>query len=453
MKKLLSALLLTLSVLLLIFSISGCAPSAPTFDAVDKKMSSVTSYEYDTSMKITIYTNGKKATASGKGVVAVDRRNIFNPTYISDMDTTIEIEGNDEKLTSSNFVGYKNGKAYLYNRGDGKSNVLSQEMSFDDFVTLFVESDTVDLDFDAEWKVEETFGGWILSSDDCKGGATDMLIDAFSAYQEVSDHRIKGIYAKINVDRNYLVDTMEIGVNFDIDDDEEKVPSIRLVVDYKQYGYATSESDKFDLKYSDVDLKTIKSLDNEYQRMLKAKSGVFGLSITGESSTSLIKDSSILYNFNFDEGDDAYEFNGKMVLSPGVYYQFKYRYGLTNITYSGGSNQNVYTFKRPKSDAEARAFVRNIINGCGYNISLVTDIETVREGVYNVTLGNFDSGLDLVELENNGFSDVTESAVAIFTLSGDKINSVKLKYILTGKIYGTKFTYELVNNLSISYEK
>lgn len=453
MKKITLSIVLIFTVLLLIFSISGCAPSAPTFDAIDKKMSSVTSYEYDTSMEMTIYVDGKEATASGKGVVAVDLRNMFNPTYISDMDTTIEIEGNEEKLTSSSFVGYKNGKAYMRNRGNGKSNALSQDMSFEDFVALFIEPDTVDLDFDAEWKVEETFGGWMLSSDDCKGGATDMLIDAFAAYQEVSDHRVKGIYAKINVDRNYLVDTMEIGINFDIKGEEENIPSIRFVIDYKQYGYAKSTSDKFKERYTDADLKTLKMIDNEYQRMLNAKSGVFGLSITGESSSSLIKDTSMLYNFNFEEGEDVYEFNGKMVFSPGNYYQFKYRYGLTNITYSGGSNQNAYTFKRPKSDAEARAFIRNIINGCGYNISLVTGIETVREGVYNVTLGNFDSGLDLVGLENNGFSDVTESTVAIFTLSGDKINSVKLKYILTGKIYGTKFTYELVNNLSISYEK
>lgn len=405
------------------------------WEKIDETMSGTSRWEEKNAADISLNMQGYRIEMSMEGFAI--RYNTEDEVYAYRYaKTQVECAELSVDETTEAIEAYYNGKAYISNISDGKTQKLCSEMTAEKF---FETSDTLD-DIDmtdctkAEFSTEDD-GSYKLNFSGYTKKTVSSFLDELGLVDIEDYNEIVDMEISLTADEDFRVDEMELSLVFE-SEDALNIPVFSMTIEYSKYGEAEPNYEEIKTEeYTEVD--DISVLDDVTDGLLEIEDAVNGkftvqieqrYSIAGQKNTYTEKDT---VSYGVQNGAFYLDLISKQ---DGSTFKITCKNGVFTIEQDGESQSGNI------SDREAKSYVTGLLNVINFDGKLVTDIVKTGEGIYKFNLGDgnlaeYESTLDSVE----GKIDSMKQEMVI-TFSGEKI--VKIEDLVeiegTCKIMGSK---------------
>lgn len=426
--------------------------AASLYKKIDKKMTSMKSYQVEQKAKMVYYVYGVRVEGEveGKAINAMDQKK--DPFYYQYTSSTVKME--DFEQTESSFLGYLDGRMYLMNDNGNLNQKLFGNVEKKDFEDYNEETGLSDLEMDdckdADFSKTKD-GNWTLEFSGYTKKSIDYIVEelGFDGYQEIID--IEDLKISFEADSKYRVKSLKIEFLFDVDEGDTEVPEMIIVQDYSKYDEIDRNSVEFDTEgYKEVeDILILREFKNKLDELVGLESGKFTVDIgqtvkiDGKTASEHKEKDTIYYgkengSFYYNlEGD----LNGSKVTST-------YKNGV-QATSVDEESQSI-----PSTEAQAKEVVFNLIDCARYDPDLVSNIEKVSDGEYRFIIDYANTALYEAAFEQAGITDSYAKQVITVVLDGEKIMKIvdQLDAMGTYDTNGTKMPVEMTLVSEVVFE-
>lgn len=450
MKKLFKVLCMVLSVLVVLSfvscnkeatssdTLSGEQPFIPTdaaslWNKIDETMNGINSYEVNSVIKMSFFSNGSKIITSGDqvGIRCKGPDDFYSYLY-----NKMEIACDEPKIneTYETLEAYYNGKMYAYNKDTNYEQKLCSEVTVDDFLTYGSESDVFeDIDLadckDPEFSKNED-GTYSLKFSGYTKKTINDLLDNMEIPEEQLGADIIDVEISTLTDTQFRAKEMEFKFVFEEGEDALTTPEFTVTDEYSKFNEAQPNPE--DIKTEDYvevnDVRILKRVEDGIKALQNATSGSFTLNIkqdikaAGQTST-ITEDDTISYGV--ENGSFYYDITAK---SNNTKTTIKYKGGIQTISTPGYEDQ-----VGSLSEEAAKEIINDLINSANYAKQYVSGVTKVDDGKYKMEMGYVDGDEYKQFFESLGAKYKSASLEITVHSQGDMIN--KIEGIL--KIKGT----------------
>ena len=428
---------LIFSVLLLVSCDIGEPKSAiDVWNRIDKKMTSLSSYEarMDMSMKINVGGNAVNTYADS----TIIEHNIGKKKdyyYYEETDMKITHASSGTKITAVSEEEYRNGNLFVTNSAGGKASKLYSPMTKAEFMqyknSKSGEAD-VDFSFDkngySEFSQDE-YGSWKIKFSEFSDEAIESISKILGVDESAADLTVEDIKFTIRADADFVVTRIDITFVFEKKEDETEENYIKIAVDYFDINEAEPQKEIPDISdYLEVDFKEFDKIDSMIDARAKDEEGSFyigtseKLTFSGNSSEYKEKNE-VCYGEK--DGKYFYEISSEV---NNEKFTITYTDGTQQITREKGAPET-----KDQTDKAARAYIRSLINSVRYDRRYVTDIKKFEDG-YTLKCNAADTTAFLTLFGGmGGRVEDLDQTVTIKVKDGE-ITEIKTEIIVNGSI-------------------
>ena len=458
------ALLLTLA---MVFSLSSCikvddgesssddaTTEAPApelkytadelFDMIDKKMDSYDSYESTLEMIMNVTMNGVEASVTAKGLEIRQGLTTDNFAFYTETEMKMSIPSlsTTEKLT--NVEAYHGGNYFLSNRGDGISQKIYSPMTKEDAKAYVDEKDSDIFEFgdcvNKEVKINED-GTYDLTFSGYTAKAVHEILDQTGLDTSMLTHDVIDVTVSIKADAEFNATVFEFSFVFEQKPGSEKMPEISVKGTFYKYNEAVIDAAKVNPeKYTAVDdIRLIDEMEDLLDARYAKEEGNFTLDISqtlkimGETQQSTETD---IVTYGKNDKGYFYDIDADM---NGTKYDISYSLGAQTVV-SGGQSQPV-----AQTEAEARAFIENLINTCQFKDTAVIGVKKISDNKYSFTCEPKAAYKTHIEQMGATFRSVTQTITV--TVENGEIVSIESEAVANGAVTQGNNTFQLTFTL------
>ncbi|MBQ7828268.1 MAG: hypothetical protein IJ386_08395 [Clostridia bacterium] len=408
---------------------------------IDETMDGLDSFEINGTMEMTYYYMGAKFTATGTNYAVY-----LSDTAYSTLDTTLTCDEPAVNETIKSMEAYYDGKMYTSYSDSTIAQKLCSEMTFEEYEDA-VESDIddeVDLADCMKSDFEKTEDGWSLTFSGYTKKAIKQVMETFGATEDQLGADILDMEVKVTATEELMAKDISITFLFDEESDLSVTPVFSMVEEYSKYNEATFDASVLATEeYTQVDdVRILGDLAEAITEKQDEQAGSFVLElkttteIFGETEETVEKDT-----VTYGRKNGAYYYNIDVDVN-GDLAKLQYQNGVYSVTLDGETES--YSL----SDSDAKMTIDSLIDTASYNAYAVTAVEKKDEGVYVLTVGNFDLAAYNQSYAGTGVELTEGSQQITVTMDGDEL--VKLESTVTAK--GT-YTYESQSfDMNVTFE-
>jgi hypothetical protein len=253
----------------------------------------------------------------------------------------------------------------------------------------------------------------------------------------------------ILADAEFNVISFEISFVFEQKPGDEKMPEILLKGTYSKYNEALIDAAKVNPeKYTAVDdVRLIDEMKELLDEKYAKDEGSFTLDISqtlkimGETQQSNETD---IVTYGKNDKGYFYDIDADM---NGTKYDISYSLG-TQAVVAGGQSQPV-----AQTEAEARAFIENLINTCQFKDSAVTGVKKISDNKFSFTCEPKDAYKTLIEQMGATFRSVTQTITV--TVENGEIVNIESEAVANGAVTQGNNTFQLTFTLisNVKFDK
>lgn len=392
------------------------------FKVLDKV--ELNAYEYDITGRLVMFVNGYKftSTMTGKHMYEKTDSGLYSYDYTESNTECTEL---DFKSESKSIDAYNDGVAYISESLDGEEQRFCSEMSVEDYEEYLNEVDTPDIDFldCTNSKFEKLDDGSFKLT---LSGFTKKVITPFLKYSEI-DAEIMGadiLDLKIEVvaDKDYMPKSVEFSFAFDVEETDTAVPEFVLAFNYVSTDSIKSEKPEINKDGYKVvdDVRILELITEELKAFGEQPEGRFTLSIQqlfrqGEQISTYAETDEI----TFGKINGAFYFDAKVVAN-SVPMTVSYKNAVKTVTQGEDVTMEYYT------EAEARAYIKALINHPGYDESYATDLTMIEKNKYSIVLELPEENA-YAELYNSLNGKCNSATVTVIATFDDNNKLIKLE--------------------------
>ena len=414
------------------------------FKKIDEKMDSYDSYESTLEMIMNVTMNGVEASVTAKGLEIRQGLTTDNFAFYTETEMKMAIPSlsTTEKLT--NVEAYHGGNYFLSNRGDGISQKIYSPMTKEDAKAYVDEKDSDIFEFgdcvNKEAKVNED-GTYELTFSGYTAKAIHEILGQTGLDTSMLTHDVIDLTVSIKADAEFNATAFEFSFVFEQKPGGEKMPEISVKGTYYKYNEALIDAAKVNPeKYTAVDdIRLIDEMEDLLDARYAKEEGKFTLDISqtlkimGETQQSTETD---IVTYGKNDKGYFYDIDADM---NGTKYDISYSLGAQTVV-AGGQSQAV-----AQTEAEARAFIENLINTCQFKDTEVIGVKKISDNKYSFTCEPKVYYKALIEQMGATFRSVTQTITV--TVENGKITAIKSEANAKGEITQGYLTYELTFDL------
>jgi hypothetical protein len=422
------------------------------FDMIDKKMDSYDSYESTLEMIMNVTMNGVEASVTAKGLEIRQGLTTDNFAFYTETEMKMAIPSlsTTEKLT--NVEAYHGGNYFLSNRGDGISQKIYSPMTKEDAKAYVDGKDSDIFEFgdcvNKEVKINED-GTYDLTFSGYTAKAVHEILDQTGLDTSMLTHDVIDVTVSIKADAEFNATVFEFSFVFEQKPGSEKMPEISVKGTYYKYNEAVIDAAKVNPeKYTAVDdIRLIDEMEDLLDARYAKEEGNFTLDISqtlkimGETQQSNETD---IVTYGKNDKGYFYDIDADM---NGTKYDISYSLG-TQTVVAGGQSQPV-----AQTEAEARAFIENLINTCQFKDSAVTGIKKISDNKFSFTCEPKDAYKTLIEQMGATFRSVTQTITV--TVENGEIVNIESEAVANGAVTQGNNTFQLTFTLisNVKFDK
>ena len=404
-------------------------------DKVDKTMSKLKSYESDMKMDMTFGEGNSRVTSEtiARGVLEF-RRGMLS--YYNQTSQTKLRVGDSDTIVVEDLVAFDGEKIYLMESSEdesGKICSVADAKEFDEYMDDEAEFDIHIKDaFEKHVEVNEdsytvTLGSYNMDA------INDMIVE-LGLDNDFFDFDIVDADVKLNVDKKFRADTMEVHFYENIDED----PVISITVTYSKYNDA--ERPEMDVSgYTEVaDVRVLEWMNESLDDKKDEKSGRFYLEqynkiVYKDNRNSPVK---INYDYSYDvkytDTDDNFTCTiGQRVVKEET--TLEYSGGYTVVKDKSGktiSSNNAYTNDQMRDHIAQMLSVATVPA-----VSEIKNIEKVEDGVYRIDckITDIDSYKSVITSRHDKYVGYTYTVTVC--LDGEQVTSIEYSVEVEGETY------------------
>jgi hypothetical protein len=407
---------------------------------IDKKMDSYDSYESTLEMIMNVTMNGVEASVTAKGLEIRQGLTTDNFAFYTETEMKMSIPSlsTTEKLT--NVEAYHGGNYFLSNRGDGISQKIYSPMTKEDAKAYVDEKDSDIFEFgdcvNKEVKINED-GTYDLTFSGYTAKAVHEILNQTGLDTSMLTHDVIDVTVSIKADAEFNATVFEFSFVFEQKPGSEKMPEISVKGTYYKYNEAAIDAAKVNPeKYTAVDdIRLIDEMEDLLDARYAKEEGNFTLDISqtlkimGETQQSTETD---IVTYGKNDKGYFYDIDADM---NGTKYDISYSLG-TQTVVAGGQSQPV-----AQTEAEARAFIENLINTCQFKDSAVTGIKKISDNKFSFTCEPKDAYKTLIEQMGATFRSVTQTITV--TVENGEIVNIESEAVANGAVTQGNNTFQL----------
>ncbi|MBQ9121828.1 MAG: hypothetical protein IJY12_05670 [Clostridia bacterium] len=419
--------------------------AAALWAKIDETMSAMESCEMNTNADMVIYINGYKMVSKVTGVVIEICGNADSYYYYQNAVSSVQVEELMMDQTVSVMEAYYDGKMFTsYSDGNVNQKFYSV-MSADDFASGGEESSLATLDFNncttSSFKKNED-GTWTLNYSGYTGKTINAIAQELGFTQEMVGANIDDMEITIVADGDYRIKEMQYVFVFPTG---TTTPTIRVTSTYTKYNEATPVTDVLNTAdYVELeDARFPEKIATMLTDISEAEAGAFVLDITQnvtilDSTTSWYEKDTVSFGVN----NGSYFYNILVATSEGDM-TIDFKNGLETIVVDGE------TYTEYITAAVAKEYINSLINGSGYDATLVKNVTKMSDGVYVLECMD-PSVLDYgYVFEGMGGEYASGTQTYAVTVKEDKLERMECSIDLLGHITVDGTTYDIVYEIAI----
>ena len=359
---------------------------------IDDSMDELDSYKAEMSGTMKIYVSGIEMISELSGVSIEIQGNSADYYYYDYSKVITKVKSLGYEEVSEEITAYNNGKAYVMTSGSEYDYAFFSVTEKERFIsTLLSDSKEIDSFFTPENKTfaKNDDGSWALefskfSKDEVDKFSSSVGID------DIAGISVKDLNVKIKASAEYLVSEISIEFVFNTEASISRyAPELVLVMKYGDFNSASKEVIKENEYKSVGDVAVLKQLSKKLDEVSRNDDGCLYLSIKqtvvpGSSSNNFTEIDKIKYGtedgkFHFEI--DSTIKNNKSDKQFNQDCTITYRDGEMLVNPVLGQSQSY-----PKSEQEAKNYIKSLINPTNYDIKYVTEVNKISDDVYIIIL-------------------------------------------------------------------
>ncbi len=441
MKK---VIVLFITIITMIFSLlllASCDMGEPksaidVWNRVDKKMTSLSSYEARMDMSMKMFINGSAVSTSADSTIIehnIGKRSSYY--YYEKTDMRVTNVSNGAKINSESTEEYRDGNLFVTNSSGGKASKLYNTMTKSEFLE-YKNSKAIDLEsefgFDkagySEFSQDE-YGCWKIKFSEFSDEAIETISKMVGVEDSVVALTIEDVKFTIRADADFLATRIDITFVFEENENEDEQASIKIAVDYNKINEAEPKKEIPNVsEYLEVDFKELDKIDRMIKEYEKIDEGSFKFEtgqklIVLENTTEYGEKNEVSYGEK--DGKFFYEITSTVDKEK---FTITYSDGTQSINREKGSSET-----KAQTEKEARAYVRTLMSGTGYNRQYVTEInQTTDEYVLKCDAADISQYRQVFESLGGHFKDLNQTVT--IKIKDGKIIRITTEIIAEGEI-------------------
>ncbi len=465
MKKLLKVLCMVMSVLVILSfvscnkeatssdTLSEGQPFIPTdaaslWNKIDETMNSIDSYEVNSIIKMSFFSNGSKIIVSGDQFGLCCK----GDDYYSYIYSKTEMSCDEPKIndTYETIEAYYDGKMYVYTKDAKYEQKLYSKMTSDDYIAYGDELDIFkDIDLadckDPEFSKNEDETYSIKFSGYTKKTVNSFL-DNMAMPEEELGADIIDVEINISTDTQFHAKKMEFKFVFEEGEDALTTPEFTATNEYSKFNEAKPNPE--DIKTEDYvevnDVRILKRVEDGINDLQNATSGSFTLNIKQDiklagQTSSVTEDDTVSYGV--ENGSYYYDITA---ISNNVKTTIKYKCGIQTISTPGYEDQVASL-----SEEAAKEVINSLINTAGYTKEYVSGVTKVDDEKYKIEMGYVVGDEYQQYFESIGAKYKSASLEMVVYSQGDRINKIEGKLKVKGTYNSENLEMTINSTLSI----
>jgi hypothetical protein len=422
------------------------------FKKIDEKMDSYDSYESTLEMIMNVTMNGVEVNTTAKGIDIRRGLTTDNFEFYSESEMKMSMPGlsTTEKITT--VEAYHGGNYFISNRGSNVSQKIYSPMTAAEAEEYMDEDDTDIFEFgdcvNKEAEINED-GTYTLDFSGYTAKAVNEILDKTGLDTSIITHDLVDITFHILADAEFNVISFEISFVFEQKPGDEKMPEILLKGTYSKYNEALIDAAKVNPeKYTAVDdVRLIDEMKELLDEKYAKEDGSFTLDISqtlkimGETQQSNETD---IVTYGKNDKGYFYDIDADM---NGTKYDISYSLGAQTVVAGGQSQVSAQT------EAEARAFIENLINTCQFKDTAVIGVKKISDNKYSFTCEPKAAYKTLIEQMGATFRSVTQTITV--TVENGEIVNIESEAVANGAVTQGNNTFQLTFTLisNVKFDK
>jgi len=429
MKKLFYLLSLALCLTLLL-CMTGCGESEPKtaselWNKIGSEMSLLSSFRADTEVKMEFYTSGQKIESNIEGYTVYILGDDNDLYYCSVADGKVKAASANITETMSSMELYEDGQFFIKNIGSDSEQKIWSDMTKEEFLDLQRKRTKHSFDYtdcaNSSFAKSED-GSFVIT---CSGYSQDSVnkqLEVLSITNNTIAENIIDLEITLSADSSYRLQAIDMKLVPGVGNGQAKRPQIQITTTYSDYNCAEEDTPFIAKKgFSKMDnIAFLFEVDDMFKALENASEGSFVYDITQtvtvDGRQSVQKEKDVV---SYVEKDGKYYYNVEATVGASTKIDINYEDGYQSVTSSGNTQRTEQT------KAEAKEYIKSLINNVRFNTRYVCDIVEIGEGEYEIKLNSADA----------------TPYKQVFSSMGAKYGSIKQTILITvreGKIVTTK---------------
>ncbi|MCQ2429429.1 MAG: hypothetical protein MJ192_03755 [Clostridia bacterium] len=429
----------------------GKAKVSGIYKQAEKNMNRADSMTMDMGMTLSWKLNGKVCRVTSSAKSMTETKPALRTITTTSVSSTVAGQAAMSRRSSA---GFMDGKAFV----SGGYNGVCSEMTEKEYLNwqasrtggdeITTDMDQLLVDPDAagvrECTTDEETGGYVLTFREV--GKKNLKV--FTAMTESLEQALPGVTlsdveltARVTDDLRF--DEVKITFIFEGAEEKDEV-KCDMTIGFRDYNATEVPDEEFDRYYKQVDdIRRLDLITDTYNDFLNSKDA--NVTLTSTSTVSIAGQ-----NKKTEETDKIHVSRGKS----GFAYEIDASVGSSGyrFTYADGkkTSKSQYSSSEPTpedcTEAEAVAYVRSLIDSLGFDPSFASDMNTIDDKTFTVTLQPDALKTVKASLTSGGLS-VTSSAGGIRVELGDdgSVKKIVVTYTFGIGLSGYKGTASIVN--------
>lgn len=470
MKKIISALCITLALIISLFSFSSCQQPDKSDESGSLSDDSVNdNHDNKTQEELLLEMNelDRADELSRLSDIAMSEKLSYKTTMIGEIQTILqgdvvvgEIKGEsaylfgntgdfvyqekiesttkykDEESVATLIEGYQNGYMYIYNKSNGSTTTFKSPITKDQYLQHMKDMGVeTDFELDREGCKEITAqrnedGTWTVTYAKFTEERLELLLSELQNLDEQFDesYLITDVKIDINIMSDFTIKNatmdFEFTKNKDINDSATPLSAtedtegknklyIEILYDYNTLT-VMEEIDLSSIKYKEIeDLRYFYIIQKKLDELKNSEEAKVVIDVKSDvdyrGMVSIIEETD---NIIFKNKDGNLEYEIDSVSNSGRY-KILYANGYQDLIDESGTIQH-----EEVSEMEARAYLESMLDVAGYKIDIIRNIEKVSDGEYIFTLKPSNSSYKDIVDAYGGYVEESSSTLTIKLLNG-----------------------------------
>jgi hypothetical protein len=299
-----------------------------------------------------------------------------------------------------------------------------------------------------EVKINED-GTYDLTFSGYTAKAVHEILDQTGLDTSMLTHDVIDVTVSIKADAEFNATVFEFSFVFEQKTGSEKMPEISVKGTYYKYNEALIDAAKVNPeKYTAVDdIRLIDEMEDLLDARYAKEEGNFTLDISqtlkimGETQQSSETD---IVTYGKNDKGYFYDIDADM---NGTKYDISYSLGAQTVVAGGQSQVSAQT------EAEARAFIENLINTCQFKDTAVIGVKKISDNKYSFTCEPKAAYKTLIEQMGATFRSVTQTITV--TVENGEIVNIESEAVANGAVTQGNNTFQLTFTLisNVKFDK